>query len=99
MKNLLYISFVILLFSCKKTPVNNSGNGNGNGNGNNNNSAVIFERLITPSTVNPMVTSFNSQHYIYVDTVTLKNKLFVFLPGTTGSPQFYKLIVKILNLN
>ena len=79
------------MFSCKKTPVDNSGNGNGN---NNNNPAVIFERFITPSTVNPMVTSFNSQHYIYVDTVTLKNKLFVFLPGTTGSPQFYKLIVK-----
>jgi hypothetical protein len=41
-----------------------------------------------------MVTSFNSQHYVYVDTFPLKNKLFVFLPGTTGSPQFYKLIVK-----
>jgi hypothetical protein len=30
-----------------------------------------------------------------VDTrTTLKNKLFVFLPGTTGSPEFYKLIVR-----
>ena len=94
MNKLFFFSFIILLFSCKKTPVDNSGNGNGNGNGNNNNPAVIFERFITPSTVNPQVISFNSQHYVYVDTFTLKNKLFVFLPGTTGSPQFYKLIVK-----
>lgn len=94
MKNLIYFSFIVLLFSCKKTPVDTSGNGNGNGNGNNNNPAVIFERFITPSTVNPMVVGFNSQHYVYVDTFALKNKLFVFLPGTTGSPQFYKLIVK-----
>ena len=94
MKNLLYLSFIILLFSCKKTPVDNSGNGNGNGNGNNNNPAIVFERFITPSIVNPLVTSFNNQHYIYVDTFPLKNKLFIFLPGTTGSPQFYKLIVK-----
>ncbi len=88
MKNIFYLSLIVLLFSCKKTPVNNSGNGN------NNNPAVVFESYVTPSTVNPLVSNFNSQHFIFVDTITLKNKLFVFLPGTTGSPQFYKLIVK-----
>lgn len=89
MKHLIYAVLAFVLFSCKKTPVTNGG-----GNNNNNNQQVIFERLITPSTVNPLVTAYNSQHYIFIDTVALKNKLFVFLPGTTGSPQFYKLIVK-----
>jgi len=87
MKNFLFCSLIILSFSCKKTPVNN-------GDDNSNNPAVVFESYISPSTANPLVTTFNSQHYILVDTVMLKNKLFVFLPGTTGSPQFYKLIVK-----
>ena len=88
MKNVFYFCFTILLFSCKKTKVVDSNNNN------NNNTTQLFERLISPSTVNSAVTAYNSQHYVYIDTVALRNKLFVFLPGTTGSPQFYKLIVK-----
>lgn len=89
MRKLFYLLSIVLFFSCKKTRVNSNGNNN-----NNNTQTEIFERLITPSTVNAAVTSYNSQHYVYLDTVTKINKLFVFLPGTTGSPQFYKLIVK-----
>ncbi len=54
-----------------------------------------FEYSILPSLTNNAITSFNNEHYIYLDTrTTLKNKLFVFLPGTTGYPAVYKLIVK-----
>lgn len=77
---------VCLLSSCKKTTTDNS-------------NAVaapnLYEYLIAPSATNANITLYNSNHYVSVDTrTTLKNKLFVFLPGTTGSPEFYKLIVK-----
>lgn len=58
-------------------------------------SGQTFEYSILPSLTNNAITSFNNEHYIYLDTrTTLKNKLFVFLPGTTGYPAVYKLIVK-----
>ena len=54
-----------------------------------------FEYSILPSLTNSAITTFNNEHYIYLDTrTTLKNKLFIFLPGTTGYPAVYKLIVK-----
>jgi hypothetical protein len=56
---------------------------------------ALYEYLIAPSTTNPAIVTYNNSHYVCVDTrVTLKNKLFVFLPGTTGFPEAYKLIVK-----
>lgn len=57
--------------------------------------AAFYEYLIRPSVTNPSIFLFNNNHYVCVDTrTTLRNKLFVFFPGTGGSPEFYKLIVK-----
>jgi len=81
--------FFLLLISCKKTSVTNSNN-NGN-----NETPQLYEYNVLPSATNPAITTYNSEHFISVDTrLTLRNKLFIFLPGTTGSPNFYKLIVK-----
>ncbi|MFM7216502.1 MAG: BPSS1187 family protein, partial [Bacteroidota bacterium] len=56
---------------------------------------ALYEYLIAPSATNPSILLFNNNHYVTIDTrTTLRNKLFVFLPGTGGSPEFYKLIVK-----
>ncbi|MFM2134983.1 MAG: hypothetical protein RL021_383 [Bacteroidota bacterium] len=56
---------------------------------------AFYEYLISPSATNPSILLYNNKHYVCVDTrTTLKNKLFVFFPGTSGSPEFYKLIVK-----
>lgn len=56
---------------------------------------AFYEYLIAPSATNPAIFLYNNNHYVCVDTrTTLKNKLFVFFPGTGGSPEFYKLIVK-----
>lgn len=57
--------------------------------------AQLYEYNILPSATNSSITSFNSAHEVCLDTrTTLKNKLFLFLPGTTGFPTAYKLIVK-----
>ena len=54
-----------------------------------------FEYSIIPSATNNAISTFNSEHFVSLDTrTTIKNKLFIFLPGTSGSPNFYKLIVK-----
>lgn len=58
-------------------------------------SGAFYEYLIAPSATNPAITVYNNNHYVCADTrVSAKNKLFVFLPGTTGFPEAYKLIVK-----
>ena len=90
MKKIYIIScFFLLLISCKKTSVTDSNN-NGN-----NETPQLFEYNVLPSATNTAITAYNSEHFISFDTrLTLRNKLFVFLPGTTGSPNFYKLIVK-----
>jgi hypothetical protein len=55
----------------------------------------LYEYKVLPSVTSTAISSFNSEHFAYLDTrVTAKNKLFVFLPGTTGSPAFYTLILK-----
>jgi hypothetical protein len=77
---------VISFSACKK---NNSTDGGNTINGN------VFEYSILPSATNSAISSFNSEHFVSLDTrTTIKNKLFIFLPGTSGSPNFYKLIVK-----
>jgi hypothetical protein len=86
MKKLLWLLPVLVLFAgCSKDGGSDSALSRG----------ALYEYLIAPSTTNPAITAYNNVHYVCVDTrVTAKNKLFVFLPGTTGSPEFYKLIVK-----
>jgi len=56
---------------------------------------AFYEYLVRPSATNPSIFLYNNNHYVCVDArTTLRNKLFVFFPGTGGSPEFYKLIVK-----
>jgi len=94
MKKIYIIScFFLFLISCKKTTVTDTNN-NGNNNGNIE-TPQLYEYNVLPSTTNSVINTYNSEHFISVDTrTTLKNKLFIFLPGTTGSPNFYKFIVK-----
>lgn len=81
------LSCALLLAGCKKDGGSDSGSLLASG--------ALYEYLVAPSATNPAITSYNSNHYVCVDTrVTSKNKLFVFLPGTTGFPEAYKLIVK-----
>lgn len=55
----------------------------------------FYSYLISPSTTNSAIVSYNNNHYVCVDTRTiLKNKLFVFFPGTSGSPENYKLLIQ-----
>ena len=57
--------------------------------------AALYQYSIAPSSTNSSILFYNSNHYVCIDTrTTLRNKLFVFFPGTSGSPEFYKLIVK-----
>lgn len=88
MKNItICLVFGLTIIACKK---NNSTDIN-----NNINNAVYAEYTVLPSVTNSNITSFNSEHFVAIDTrTTLKNKLFVFLPGTSGAPNFYKLIVQ-----
>ncbi len=84
---------VLLLsfFSCKKKEtiiINNANN-------NNSDTIKLYEYNVLPSSTNPFISSYNNEHEVCFDNrSTLLNKLFVFLPGTTGSPSYYKLIVK-----
>lgn len=80
---------IIFAVACKKTKPIVSGNNTGN------NSGQFYEYFITPSATNSAISSYNNNHYVCLDTrLALKNKLFVFLPGTTGFPTAYELIVK-----
>ena len=92
MNKYIVIAFIFLA-SCKK---NNDVTTNG-GNPTDSSGSVgqFYEYNILPSTTNSSIVLFNSAHEVCLDTrTTLKNKLFVFLPGTTGYPATYKLIVK-----
>jgi hypothetical protein len=90
--NELYFLLLLAIFSCKKSENNNSGNSNNNNN--NQETPQLFKYDITPSTTNSAISSFNNVHEVVLDTrTTLRNKLFVFLPGTGGFPSAYQLIV------
>lgn len=81
---------VCCLFSCSKKNNANSGGNNGTSP-----TGQLYEYVITPSATNTAITSFDNPHYVYLDTrVTAKNKLFIFLPGTSGFPSVYTLIAK-----
>lgn len=82
--------FIFAMFSCKKQ--NETGEGAANNNGAAN---QLIASTVTPSATNPQIASYNNPHYVYLDTrVVPKNKLFVFLPGTSGFPSVYTLIAK-----
>lgn len=55
-----------------------------------------IERQISPSTVDPAADQATEVHFSInpSPSVTAVNKLFVFLPGTQGVPDLYKLIVR-----
>jgi hypothetical protein len=54
----------------------------------------LFKYSINPSQTNPSINSYTSPHIVYLDTrQTPNNKLFVFLPGTSGFPDVYTRIV------
>jgi hypothetical protein len=94
MKRTLQIIYILLLsfLSCKKK---NEVIVNGNGNNNNGDTIKLYEYNILPSSTNPNIISYNNEYEVcYDNRTTLLNKLFVFLPGTTGSPSYYKLIVQ-----
>lgn len=91
MKQLLYGFLLLQLFSCSKNDnveLNSTDSGKAV-------SGKLFEYIIYPSATNPNILLYNNPHYVYLDTrVAAKNKLFVFLPGTSGYPSVYKLIEK-----
>lgn len=86
---------LFFLLSCEKSEVNNQPSTALSNTTDVPEAGALYEYLIAPSTTNPAIFLYNNNHYACVDTrTTLKNKLFVFFPGTGGSPEFYKLIVK-----
>lgn len=92
-KATLFSIVLVFLFSCKKreTQIVN----NGNGNNNNADTFKLYEYNVKPSATNPNINSYNNDNEVcYDNRVTSLNKLFVFLPGTTGTPYYYQLIVK-----
>lgn len=86
---LLYLAMaVFVLSSCSGDDGPPGGGGGGTG--------QFFEYKIAPSATHSVITTFNSDHYVYLDTrSTLKNKLFVFLPGTGSAPFFYTELMKV----
>jgi hypothetical protein len=89
---LLILAVIVAVQACKKHQFIDD-------NGGNNNPPQDTPRLnqynILPSLTNSAITNYNNEHFVSFDTrATSLNKLFVFLPGTTGSPTFYKLIVQ-----
>jgi hypothetical protein len=85
MKVLLSCLVVLLFASCRPDDDPPGGGGGGQ----------LFEYHVAPSATHAVISTFNNDHYVFLDTrTTLKNKLFVFLPGTSGSPFFYTQILK-----
>jgi hypothetical protein len=79
----LFLALIVLASCNKKDPFPTNAPGQ------------LYEYKVLPSATSNAISLFNSEHFAYLDTrATSKNKLFVFLPGTTGSPAFYTLILK-----
>ena len=98
MKKLSFITFIVLVLlciSCRKNKTDVINNNNTNIDTIHTSPPQLFEYLILPSATNSAIVTYNNAHEVLIDTrIVLKNKLFVFLPGTTGMPTAYKLIVK-----
>ena len=81
-----------VLVSCKKS---DSGTGSDNNNNTPTETPQLYQYEVSPSITNTSITTYNNVHEVFLDTRTsLRNKLFVFLPGTSGFPSVYQLIVK-----
>ncbi len=82
MKPLFVLLLTILFFSaCNDDDPGGGGGGN---------TGQLYEYRVAPSTTHSAISNFNNEHFVYLDTrSTLKNKLFVFLPGTSGMPFFF----------
>lgn len=53
------------------------------------------EHIVQPNTTDPLSGAPNNNHYIYTNqTITQKNKLFLFFPGTGAAPFNYREILK-----
>ena len=53
------------------------------------------EHIILPSTTDPACSTPNNNHFVYINqTLTAKNKLFLFFPGTGGVPFNQRLLLK-----
>lgn len=88
MHKLIFPIFLVLFFlpGCKKSDSSGSGDPV---------AGQLYSYQVSPSATNPAIVNFNSQHYVYLDTrVTAKNKLFLFLPGTSGTPANYTTLLK-----
>jgi len=98
LKKLSIISFftvVLFCISCRKNKPDVINNNNTHTDTIHTSPLQLFEYLILPSATNSAINTYNNAHEVLIDTRTvLQNKLFVFLPGTTGMPTAYKLIVK-----
>ncbi|MFM7709970.1 MAG: BPSS1187 family protein [Ferruginibacter sp.] len=77
---LLATGFIMGFSSCKKNdPPINGGD-----------EKQLYSYSVTPATVGTGINGFTNEHLVYYDTrVASKNKLVVFLPGTTGFPGAY----------
>jgi len=52
-------------------------------------------QLVQPSQTDPNITLFNNYHFIYLNlNVMARPQLFVFLPGTGGTPSGYQEVLK-----
>jgi hypothetical protein len=57
--------------------------------------AALYQYNVLPSATSSAITAFNNEHYVCLDTrVILKNKLFVFFPGTSATPSLYQGIIQ-----
>jgi hypothetical protein len=57
--------------------------------------AALYQYSVLPSATSSAITAFNNEHYVCLDTrVPLKNKLFVFFPGTSATPSLYQGIIQ-----
>jgi len=93
----LLTSVMMLAVSCKKKTPSDGINGNPTDSNYTapNDTTHFFEYSILPSSTDVAINTFNNAHEVMIDTnVVPKNKLFVFLPGTTGTPYYYRLVLK-----
>ena len=90
MRQFITIFFAALLFSACSKEKNNGGIPVPDPYAN-----KLNEFSITPSMANATINTFDNSHLLFVDTrVSSKKKLFVFLPGTSGFPSVYSLVLK-----
>ncbi|HUQ67704.1 MAG TPA: hypothetical protein VM101_16195 [Flavitalea sp.] len=88
----LVISPFILSMGCQK---NLRDQGRLNGPSTSSNIVVTKEYWVSPSTTDSLITTFNSQHFVSMQTgAALKNILFVNLPGTNRIPSQCKVIAQ-----